>query len=142
MLLMPSFCIRKSKRMKKITQGSSFWGSPQSLDLAFNPQPPKNANQRFSRMFQFQPFFGHSLLLFEIKTKFIKLCTNFQIKQTTFFPSKCNSLLLCRKPVHQNCLHFFKNFKKIVRALRVKMFIYCVFRNLISLLTCHLYQIC
>ena len=49
---------------------------------------------------------------FRLKTKFINFCTKFWIKQVKFLLSRCTILLLCSKPVRQNCLRFFKTFKK------------------------------
>ena len=45
----------------------------------------------FSGFFQFQPFLGYLLLLLEIKTKLVKLCTKFQVKRVKFSPSKFSS---------------------------------------------------
>ena len=45
-------------------------------------------------------------------------------------PSRSTSLLLLRKPVQQNWLRFFKNFKKTVRALGVNTkYCKCAFVN-------------
>ena len=85
-------------------------GVPECIDI--NPQPPNDANWRFSGLLQFQPFFGHFLLSLQEKTKFIKICTKFRVKETNFLPSRCISLLLRSKPVQRNCLHLFKIFKK------------------------------
>ena len=59
------------------------------------------------------------LSLLELKTKFNKFCTNFWKKKVKFLASRCICLLLRSKPVQRNCLHFFKNQKETVRALRV-----------------------
>ena len=63
-------------------------------------------------------FFGHFLLLLEIKNKLTKFSTKFQLKQAKFLPFKCASLLVLSKLVQQNSLYFFKIFKT-VRLLRV-----------------------
>ena len=63
-------------------------------------------------------FFGHFLLLLEIKNKLTKFSTKFQLKQAKFLPFKCASLLVRSKLVQQNSLYFFKIFKT-VRLLRV-----------------------
>ena len=63
-------------------------------------------------------FFGHVLLLLEIKNKLTKFSTKFQLKQAKFLPFKCASLLVRSKLVQQNSLYFFKIFKT-VRLLRV-----------------------
>ena len=59
--------------------------------LRINPQSLNDANWRFSGLLQFQPFFGHFLLLSEKK--------KFNVKQANFLPSKCTSFLLRSKPV-------------------------------------------
>ena len=47
----------------------------------------------------------------DMKTKFIKFCTKFWVKQVQFLPSEYTSLLLHCKPVRRNYLHIFKDFK-------------------------------
>ena len=65
----------------------------------------------------FPDYFSFSLfctlpVALEEKTKFIKICTEFRVKQANILPPKCTSFLLRSKPVRRNCLHFFKIFKK------------------------------
>ena len=68
--------------MKKLyDERTPFRVSPWSLDLSINTKPLKDAHVRFYALFQFQLFFGHFLLLSEIKTKLIKFCTKLQMKQ-------------------------------------------------------------
>ena len=93
------------------TGGYSMDSSSSNLTSNTSSYPQNATCMRLSGLFQFQPFFVHFLSLFQIKTKFIKFCTKFFEKPTTFFPSKCTSLLLRSKPVQRNCLRFFKNFK-------------------------------
>ena len=88
-------------------------------NIFINPQPPNDASWRFSRTALVLAAFWSVLLAFRKKTRFIKLCTKFQVKQAKFLPSKFTSLLLRRKSVQGNCLHFFKHLKKTVLALRV-----------------------
>ena len=66
----------------------------------------------FLDCFSFSHFFGYFLLLLECKTNFIKFWTKVGIKQVKFLLSRWTSLLLCSKPVQQNWLRLFKNFKK------------------------------
>ena len=73
----------------------------------------------FSALFQLQSFFGHMLQFLDLKTKFIKFGTKFQVKGANFLPSSCTNLLLCNKPVQRNSLRFSKIKKKTVRALRI-----------------------
>ena len=63
--------------------------------LSLRPRMPHN----FLDCFSFSHFFSHLLSLLELKTKFIKFCTKFLIKQVKFLPSLCTSLLLRSKPV-------------------------------------------
>ena len=56
--------------------------------------------------------FGHFLLILEKKTKFIKFCIKFHVKQGKILPSNCTKLLLGSKPVQRNGLHFFRFFKR------------------------------
>ena len=72
----------------------------------------------FTDYFSFSQFFGRFLLLLEIKTKIIKFCTKFQVKQGKFLLFKCTSLLLHRKPAKLPAV--FQNLQKTVSALRIK----------------------
>ena len=101
----------RGKKDSKYDKRTLFLGSLQKPDLSVNPQPPKHAYTRFSGHFQFQAFFGVFLLFLDIKIKFVKFSTKFQVKQAKSLPPRCTSLLLCSKPVQQNYLYFFKNFK-------------------------------
>ena len=62
----------------------------------------------FPECFSFMHFFWLFLLLLDIKTKVIKFCTEFWIKQVNVLPRKCTSLLV------------FQNFQKTVHALRTQ----------------------
>ena len=76
---------------------------------------PQNATcMRLSGLFQFQPFFVRFFSLFQIKTKFIKFCTKFFEKPTTFFPSKC-----CAANPSSAIACVFSKILKTVRAVRV-----------------------
>ena len=101
----------ESKEELKNDERNLFSDSPRSFDPTLNTQPTNDAYQCFSGLLQCQPCFGNFLLLLEKRTKFIKLCTKFHVKQANFLPFKCTSLLLHRKPIQQNRLHFFKNFR-------------------------------
>ena len=59
------------------------------------------------------------LSLLQRQTKFIKCGTKIKIKQAKFWSSWYTSLLLRRKPIEQNLLHFFKIYIKKVLAVRV-----------------------
>ena len=53
----------------------------------------------FPDYFSFSRFLHAFCSLKNKKTKFIKICTDFRIKQATFLPSKCTSFLLRSKPL-------------------------------------------
>ena len=52
----------------------------------------------------------------EKKTKFIRICTDFRMKQSIFLPPKCTSFLLRSKPLQWSCLHFFNIVKNSART--------------------------
>ena len=58
------------------------------------------------------------LLLLEILTEIIKICTKFWVKQTKFLLSKYTSFLRRSKPVQQSYLYSLKKVKRL-RNLRV-----------------------
>ena len=49
-------------------------------------------------------------------------------KTSQFWTFKCTSLLQHSKPVQQNYLHYFKNFKNTLHAPRVKVSLICAWR--------------
>ena len=70
-----------------------------------------------------EPSFGtppgvwtYFLFFLEKKTKSIRLCSKFYVKAATILLSKCTSLLLRIKPVHQNWRHLLKSFRKGARS--------------------------
>ena len=108
-LLLSLFLHYKVKKNQKRMKERSF-GTPHGfltflLTLSLRMTPigvfPDDLN--------FSHFSATSCCFKKKKSKFIKFCTKFYIKQATFLPSKWNSFLLRSKRVQQNHLHFFKN---------------------------------
>ena len=111
LLFSDHFALKESKYDER----TLFWGSLQKLFLSVNSQLPKDAYTIFFGIFQFQAIFDILLLLLDIKSKFIKFCTKFQVKQAKFLLLKCTNLLLCSNPELRIYLHSHP-----VRCLRVK----------------------
>ena len=59
------------------------------------------------------------MLLLEKKTKFIKLCTKFCVKEAKFLTCNCTSFTAAQHASTANLPAFFPKFLKIVHALTV-----------------------
>ena len=107
------FFALESESELKYDQKTFFWDSSWSLICLLTLSLRTTLIGVFPHYLSFSQFIGRFLLLLENKkTKFMKFCIIFHLKQANILTSMCTSLLLCSKPVQCHCLHFFKIFKR------------------------------